>query len=83
MSFPRKTDGVIDAPTRILTRLGLQEVAVDGAGGAGHVGQRDLPQESVGKSQVKHIWRRRRGGAIICCSYPSEGEGSSVFRKRS
>lgn len=28
-----------------LTSLFLEQEAVDGAGGAGHVGQRDLPQE--------------------------------------
>lgn len=30
-----------------LTSLGLEQEAVDGAGGTGHVGQRDLPQESI------------------------------------
>lgn len=37
----------------ILTRLCLQEEAVDGAGGAGHVGQGDLPQESIGTRHMK------------------------------
>lgn len=42
-----------------LTSLFLQQKAVDGAGGAGHVGQRDLPQESSNtKSSFKcfHIF---------------------------
>lgn len=38
---------MINSCTWILTRLCLQEEAADGAGGAGHVGQRDLPEEST------------------------------------
>lgn len=35
-----------------LTSLFLQQEAVDGAGGAGHVGQRDLPQVPRNKKYI-------------------------------
>lgn len=53
----------------LLTALCLEQEAVDGGGGAGHVGQGDLPEESIDwMSEKLHHHVIRRNDAITDCT---------------